>query len=293
MEASFIKAAEIATRQHGRITTAQLHECGIGKSGIERGVAAGRLHRLHVGVYALGHLAPGREEDWHAAVLACGDAAVLSHRCAAAAWGIRDGVGSCVDVTVPPTSARRRPGIAVHRGELLDIERDAWSGIPITSAARTMVDLAHFLRDPDDIEWAVREMQFRRLFERGLLEISNQRRPNATLTRVLDELAPTGSRLEVAFLSKVIRRHGLPLPQCQKRVEGFRVDFLWPQERLIVEIDGAAHDQPAMRKADAIRDNILHLAGYLVLRYRWAEVHRHHERTAAQIRVALMNRASI
>jgi hypothetical protein len=86
MEAKFVNAARVAARQHGRITTAQLHACGITKSGIERGVEAGRLHRVHVGVYALGHLAPSREGDWMGAVLACGPAAWLSVRCAANAF---------------------------------------------------------------------------------------------------------------------------------------------------------------------------------------------------------------
>lgn len=283
MGASFASAAIIAAEQHGRVTTAQLLACGFSARSIDRGVRAGRLHRVHQGVYALGHLAPSRLGDWAAAVLAGGPHAVLSHRCAATLMAIRDGVGPRIDITIPPTSHRSRPGIDFHRAHLLAVERGTWSGIPATSPARTMVDLAHHLKDRDAIEWALREMQFRHLFDRTLLEISNQRRPNAILARILDDLAPTKSRLEVAFLNRVVRRHRIPEPVCQAKAIGFRVDFMWPEARLIVEVDGREHDQPAMRAADAARDNLLSLNDFLVLRYRWSDVHRRHARTAAQV----------
>ena len=90
-----------------------------------------------------------------------------------------------------------------------------------------MVDLAHHLRDRDAIEWAMREMQFRRLYDRELLELSNRRRPSRFISELLDLMAPTGSPLEVAFLNRVVRRHGLPEPECQAKREGFRVDFCW------------------------------------------------------------------
>src|SRR4051812_11151854 len=108
MRANFSRAAEIAARQNGRVTASQLRsECDFRNSGIERGVEAGRLHRVHQGVYALGHLAPSRLGDWHAAVLACGPDAVLSNRCAATAWQIRDGVAPKIDVTIPSDQRRR------------------------------------------------------------------------------------------------------------------------------------------------------------------------------------------
>lgn len=291
MKVSFISAAEIARAQNGRITTAQLRDCGFSRGSVQAAVRAGRLHRVHTGVFALGHRAPSRVADWHAAVLACGPGAVLSHRSAATAYGIRDGVGPRVDVTVDPSSHRRRPGIAVHRATLLEFERGIWSDIPISSPSRTMVDLAHALSDPEEIEWALRQLQYRGLFDRAALELSNRRRPSRVLGRFLDDLTRTDSRLEVAFMHRVVGRHRLAPPLCQQKIEGFRVDFVWTAERVIVETDGRAHDEPSMRAADAIRDNLLGLAGYLVLRYRWADVHRHHARTAAQIAQALMNRA--
>lgn len=214
MRANFSRAAAIAARQHGRITTRQLRdECDFQNSGIERGVEAGRLHRVHHGVYALGHLAPSRAADWHAAVLACGDAACLSVRCASTAWRIRDGVGPRIDVTIPSDQRRTRPGIDIHRADLLPFEVTAWDGIPITSPARTLVDLANELRDrPEEIEWAMRRMEFERLLDLKLLELSHRRRPNRTIRRLLDGIEPTRSPLEIAFLTRVVRRHHLPEP---------------------------------------------------------------------------------
>jgi very-short-patch-repair endonuclease len=284
MGASFIRAAEIATRQNGRITIEQLRACGFTKRGVERGVEAGRLHRVHLGVFALGHLAPHRLGDWQGAVLACGPDAALSVRCAATAFQIRDGVGPRIDVTVPPWTHRRRPGIAVHRCDLLPFEKGAWNNIPITSPARTMVDLACHLRDPEAIEWALRQMQFRRLFDLKLLELSLRRRPNRALGGLLAGIEPSRSPLEVAFLHRVVRRHNLPAPRVNERVEGFLADFFWPEARLIVETDGKHHDEPLQRAADEHRDAVHAAAGILVLRYRWTDVHRRDERTARQIR---------
>lgn len=283
MRVSFAEAAGIAAVQNGRITAGQLRGCGFGNSSIENGVRAGRLHRVHKGVYALGHLAPSRLGDWHAAVLACGPGAVLSHRCAATALKIRDAVGPRIDVTIPSTSGRRRPGIAIHHCDLLACEIGTWMRIPITSPSRTMVDLAHELKDEDAIQWAMRELQYVRLWDRQLLELSNHRRPNRTIARVIDDLPPTRSPLEVAFLTRVVRRHRLPAPECQAKLEGFHVDFLWPEARLVVEVDGKNHDLPLMRQADAIRDAALDAAGYRVLRYRWADIHHHDARTARSI----------
>ncbi len=287
MRVLFIRAAEIAATQNGRITTAQLRSCGFGNSSIEHAVRSGRLFRVHRGVFALGHLAPSRLGDWQAAVLACGEDAALSVRCAATAFRIRDGVGPRIDVTVPSSSHRRRPGIVIHRCDLLPFEVGTWNNIPITSPARTMVDLSHHLEDPEAIEWAMRQLQFHRLFDHKLLELSNQRRPNRAITRLLTSIEPTLSPLEIAFLHRVVRRHHLPAPEVNERVKGFLADFFWPEARLIVETDGKQHDQPLQRAADAHRDAIHAAAGILVLRYRWADVHRHDARTAAEIRAAL------
>ena len=138
---------------------------------------------MHRGVFALGHVAPSLHGDAHAAVLAGGNDALLSVRWAARLLGIREGVGPRIDVTIPPNSHRTRPHIAFHRSEVLPFERGTFANIPITSPARTMVDLAHHLGDRDQIEWALREMQFKRLYDHGLLELPTGAGPTASSVR--------------------------------------------------------------------------------------------------------------
>jgi very-short-patch-repair endonuclease len=289
MGANFGSAAAIAAQQHGRITAQQLYACEFSDKSIERAVQAGRLHRVHQGVYALGHLAPNRLGDWMGAVLACGPRAVLSERCAATAFRVRDGVGPRIDVTIPTASYRRRPGIAIHQVDLLPFELDTWHDIPITSPNRTMVDLAHHLKDPEQIEWAMRQLQFRRLYDHKLLELSNHRRPNKTISRLLRGIQPTRSPLEIAFLHRVVEQHRLPIPEVNARPLTFLVDFFWADQRLIAETDGSQHDDPLQRQADALRDAIHARAGYLTLRYRWRDV-RAHQTTAAAISAELLRR---
>jgi hypothetical protein len=286
---NFVKVAEIAAEQNGRITTRQLRTCGFGNSSIENAREAGHLHREHHGVYVVGHRAPSRTGRWHGAVLAAGSDAVLSHRCAATAWGIRDGVGPRIDVTTPP-GGRKRPGIAFHRAALEPFEMTTWRKIPITTPSRTMVDLAHELRDEEVIEWALRRLQLIKRYDHKLLELSNHRRRNAVLGRLLGGIAPTRSPLEIAFLTRVVRPHLLPAPEVNSRPEGFMVDFLWPDAYLIVETDGSQHDDPLQRRADEIRDAYHAERGYLTLRYRWPDVDAG-AGTAAQIRALLDARA--
>jgi very-short-patch-repair endonuclease len=291
MDASSVQrwrmASEKAATQNGLITAPQLHGCGIGRSGIEKGVASGRLWRVHVGVYAVGHAAMSRERRWHAAVLAGGDGAVLSHRPAGILWRIYRGELARVEVTISRRGTRRRPGIVFHASPLPEDEVDVRQDIPVTSPSRTAVDLAHALDDPDRVHGMLREMQYRGLFDLDALEAANLRRPNAILTQVVADLSPTESPLEDAFRRKVIRRYELPEPEYQGRTEAGRVDFRWTKARLTVEVYGNHHVNPAMLQTDASRDNVLGLGGDLVLRYLPADIHRRHAQTAAQIRQAL------
>ncbi|HYN52467.1 MAG TPA: DUF559 domain-containing protein [Thermoleophilaceae bacterium] len=240
------------------------------------------MHRVHQGVYALGHRPATREVKWAAAVLACGPRAALSHRSAAAAWAIRDGESRRVDVTSPAGRGRGRDGIRVHRAPLEEIDRAVRFGIPVTSVARTVADLAHELDDEATYR-LVREAQFRKLLHLPALELANRRRPSRRLAAVIDDLLPTDTPLEDLLVRAVIRRYDLPQPLCQQKIEGFRVDFHWPAARLVVETDGGQHDDPLRRQADRIRDNVLQLAGQLVLRYTKADLTRRHRRVADQI----------
>jgi hypothetical protein len=136
------RLARLAGRQHGVVSRAQLYEMGFDNPAVERRSAAGRLHRLHRGAYAVGHTIVPPRGRWLAAVMACGPGAVLSHRSAAALWGIRPTAAARIDVTVPHTSGFRSTArIVVHRSRR-PIEALRLDGIPVTTAGRTLADLA-------------------------------------------------------------------------------------------------------------------------------------------------------
>jgi hypothetical protein len=149
--------AAMAGRQYGVVSRAQLTALGVTRGHIQRRVGSGRLLRLHPGVYAVGHRAPRREAPWLAAVLACGDGAVLSHRSAAVLWQIADRERPRPEVTV--RARRRTPGLVVHRGRLAGVDVVVHQSIPVTSPARTLADLAHDLGE-DDLFRAAREAWF-------------------------------------------------------------------------------------------------------------------------------------
>src|SRR4051794_14738686 len=275
--------AALATRQHGRVALAQVRALGIGPGAVDKAVASGRLHRVHRGVYAVGHLAPSAEGRWMAAVLACGPGALLSHRSAACLWGVRDGEGPRVDVTVPGRGGRRRPGIAVHRSALrADDDAAERAGIPVASVARVLVDLSFDL-ELDDLVRTVREAQYRRLFDLAAVQGALARRPSRALARVLEDLTPSTSPLEDAFL-RLVDRYGLPRPVGQAAVLGYRVDFFWPHARLVVQLDGhRAHSTLDAFQGDRAQTNVLQLAGYLVLRFTATDVRRRPRRTARTV----------
>jgi very-short-patch-repair endonuclease len=278
--------AALASKQYGVLTRAQLLDVGLERSAIRRRLAAGRLHRLHAGVYAVGHRAPRREARWLAAVLAGGEGAVLSHRSAAALWRIREGEGSRPDVTVATRSGRRQPGVVLHRSQLADPDRSEYHGIPVTSPARTLVDLAHEV-DQDELVRALRETQFMRRFDLSEMREVLARRPCRILRILIDDLVLTQSGIEDQLLG-ICDRHGIGRPLTQQMVCGRRVDFLWPRERVVVETDGwEAHASRSAFQADRTMSNRLQLDGYYVLRFTSADVKRRPGQVARQIHKAL------
>jgi predicted transcriptional regulator of viral defense system len=156
--------ARIATAQHGVITTAQLRGAGVDRRAVSRWAGAGRLHRLHRGVYAVGHMRLSMPGRWLAAVLACGPGAVLSHRSAAALWGIRPQSSGPIEITVPGTAGRaHRPGLILHRSQCLGPgETTRTQAIPATTPARTLADLRRVL-EPDHLDAAIRRAEVMRL----------------------------------------------------------------------------------------------------------------------------------
>ena len=210
-----------------------------------------------------------------AAVLACGPGAVVSHRSAAAEWDLRPSASASVDVTVVGTRRRRRAGIVMHQVRWLPPEdctvRD---GLPLTTVARTLLDLAAVLR-PEQLERAFEQAERLRLLDVRALEELCRNRPGHRGVRPLaallaQEHAPasleTRSELERRFLG-LCREAGLPQPAVNVLVQGFEVDAAWLDRRVIVELDGHAfHGTRAAFERDRKRDMALQLAGYSVLR---------------------------
>jgi very-short-patch-repair endonuclease len=278
--------AAVAAKQYGVVTRAQLSAAGLDRGAIARRLAAGRLHRLHDGVYAVGHRAPRREANWLGAVLACGPGAVLSHRSAAALWGLHDAEGPRPDVTVATRNGRRRAAIAVHRAQLARPDRRRRSGIPVTSPARTLADLARHVDQPDLVR-AVREAEFLRRFDLGAVQELLDRRPCRALRTLVEDLALTQSGLEDRLLD-ICDHHGISRPLTQQPLLGRRIDFVWPAERVVVETDGwQGHGTRSAFQADRAISNRLQLGGYTILRFTHTDVARRPSQVARQIRVAL------
>jgi hypothetical protein len=266
--------AELAERQHGVVARRQLMTLGVGRGGIDRRVRAGRLHRVHAGVFAVGHRHLSRHGRWLAAVLACGSGAMLSHRSAAALWGMLVTSGSRIDVVTPTRTRHNREGIALHRVRSLHEEDCATTeGIPVTSVSRTLIDIAPVVL-PRQLRRAVDEAERLEFFDLTavdrLIQRSHGHRGLRSLRLVLRDFrgppALTRSELERRFLA-LCSEAGLPRPQVNVLVAGYEVDVVWPAWRLVVELDGYAfHRDRTAFEEDRERDAVLQLAGYRVLR---------------------------
>jgi very-short-patch-repair endonuclease len=266
--------AEIAARQHGVVSRKQLAHVGLGPKAIDRRVRIGSLHRMHRGVYSIGYRPLTREARWMGAVLGHGDDAALSHACATALWEIRPYNGIWIDVTVPTRGGRtRRERIRLHRSSTLGAEDlTTHRGIPVTTVARTLLDVAATSREPS-LARTIEQTEIRRLFELTAVDETLARNPHhpgaKKLTQALalyrhDEL--TRSELEAIFRA-LCHDHGLPHPLVNHTVEGKEVDFLWPDQRLVVETDGrATHFTLAAYERDRARDAHLLALGYRTMR---------------------------
>ena len=291
--------AEWASRQHGVIAYRQLRALGLEPGAIKHRVAAGRLHRVHVGVYAVGHRLLTANGHRMAAVLACGPDAVLSHRSAASLHALRQNARTAIDVTVPRPRARSRLGIDVHRVKRLHPDdRTVVGGIPTTTVARTLLDLAELIR-PSELENAFDEAERRRLLDLSSFEALFARssgRHGLGATRVAlhrTTTAETRSELEAAFL-RFCDTWNIPAPQTNVLVEGFVVDALWPEQKLVVELDGYAFHGTTRTafERDRVRDADLQRAGYSVLRLTWRRLHEEPEPVAGTLHALLASIAA-
>jgi hypothetical protein len=278
------------------LSLAELLDCGLSPRQVEVRVRAGRLHPMHRGVYAVGHPNVPLEGRFLAAVRACGARAVLSHFSAAAVWGFVAWDGRHPEITVPTAGTRRHPAVRVHRTAALAREHVVrHHGIPVTTPVRTILDLASIL-DGKPLRRAVREAQgLQRVSARELvaaLESRRGRRGTARLARILATgPAPTRSALEDVVLDLILRG-GLEHPAVNVPLEvgGRRrviPDFRWPDQRLVIEADGAAwHDNAMRREDDAERQALLEAHGERVLRVTWRQAVANPGETLARIRAA-------
>lgn len=262
------------------MSAAQLYELGFDEAAVRRRVASGRLHRLYRGVYAVGHTVLSRDGRWLAAVMACGDGAALSHRDAAALWGIRPSAAARIDVTVPRTcGARSSTRIVVHR-PIRPAETTTRDRIPVTTPGQTLADLATALRGRD-LEKAVEMADARKLH----VAVPDGHPGLERLRQAAGRTLPvtTDSPLEDAFLA-LCDAHRVPRPLVQTHVAGHRVDFCWPEQRLIAETDGYDHHgTPAAFERDRAKDAGLTALGWRVLRFTWAQVHEEPALVAATV----------
>lgn len=272
-----IELADLAGRQHGVVARRQLVGIGFGNDAIARRISVGRLHRLHSGVYAVGHRALSCEAKWMAAVLAGGEGAVLSHASAAALWGVRPPTRECPEITTP-RSSRSTSDLRRHRSLLAVDEVTVRRGIPVTRVARTLTDIAADVQ-AWEFERAVREAEFLKLSQSpSLVELylRHPRRRGSRLVRVtLERLSQlpggmTRSPLEDRFL-RFLKRAGLPLPETNVtlRLGGstYQADCLWREACLVVELDGhEAHGTRMAFEGDRERDRRMQVAGWRVVR---------------------------
>ena len=265
------RVVAVAGRQHGCVSLAQLVDAGLTRRAVARRVERGWLLRRHRGVYLIGPLEAPLSRLM-AATLALGPGAVVSHEAAAEAWRLLPG-GDPVDVTLARDGPRSRPGIRVHRVAHLPAEDAArHRNLPLTSPARTLLDLATILT-PGDLARAVERAEVSNLTTHAELTryLTSRRssRGAARLERALHPTQLTRSEAERRFLD-LIRDARLPTPAANTRVAGHEVDFLWPAKRLIVEIDGYAfHSSRAAFERDRVRDADLQARGYRVVRVTW------------------------
>jgi very-short-patch-repair endonuclease len=284
-----------ASRQRGHVARRQLLAAGLSSKTIDRRLASGLLIPVHRGVYRVAHRAPAPLAKEMAAALASGPGALVSHRSAAAVWDMLP-YPAAGDVWITNTSERGvgRTGVRVARTRALeptDVRFTGW--LPLTSPARTLLDIAGIVED-HRFESAVAEAQARRLVTetdlRAQVGRSNGRRGAAPLRLLLDRAAPparTKREAELRML-RLIRAAGLPEPLVNQRAGRFEVDFYWPDHALVAEFDSYEfHTDIRAFRRDRERSNELQLMGIRVLRFTWYHLTRTPRGLEARLREAL------
>ena len=271
-------AWELAERQHWVITRRQLLALGFSDKGIKHRRMSGRLHRVHQGVYAVGRPSLTPQGRWMAAVLACGERAVLSHSSAGALWRIGIEERDVIEVSVSSPYQRRRPRLRIYRRPSLWPEDvTARYGVPVTTPVQTLIDMA-LRHDRRGVERMINEADKYDLVHPPELRKALDARVGepgvAPLREILDRrtFRLTKEELERRFLP-LARKAGLPVPLTGQWVNEFEVDFYWPDLGLVVETDGLRyHRTPAEQARDRLRDQAHTAAGLTQLRFTHEQV---------------------
>jgi very-short-patch-repair endonuclease len=268
---------ELASRHYGVVSLAQLLELGLSRAAVEARLKRKRMVALHRGVYAVGHTALTIESHFIAAVYACGPGALLSYRCAGAVPGLLRWSPQTIDVTVAG-ERKARKGITVHRSRALgEADRTVVDGIPTTSVARTIVDLADVLTE-ERLAKLIGRAEVLRVFDLRALERAwvAGRRGEHRLGRVLAAYQPEPHLLRSKAerrLKQLCAQHHLPQPQFNVQVAGYEVDVYWPDAGFVVEFDGArTHQTIHAFHDDRRRDRALATQGIQVARVTWPDL---------------------
>lgn len=296
------RIAETATSQGGVVSLDQLRDEGVSRRRAAERADDGTLHRIHRGVYAVGHRSISRNAHLRAALLACGGGAVLSHGTAAAFHRLFDEWPHFVDVTVPVEAGRKIDGIRCRRCRYPEPDEvEVRDGLAVTTVARTLVDLAGMLRLPD-LRKVVGRAAIRRRLDPQAVDIAiynaKGRRGLKKLELALIPYRTTDGKVpdvrsdfETLVLPQLLDM-GLPRPSTNAPLhidgERFLVDFFWEKERVVVESDGReTHETPTAFQDDRRRDQFLAAAGYRVLRITWDQIHGEREAVLRRVSRAL------
>lgn len=268
--------ARIAAEQRGVVSRAQVLAAGLSPDAIALRLRRGRLHRVHRGVYAVGHprLAPWAREQ--AALLACGEGAQLSHRSAAALWALVALRPGLVDVTVVGRERTLRPGIRAHRARALwPQDSTLRHGLAVTAPARTLIDLASVVASREVEEAVGRARVARLVTPEGLVAYADAAtgHPGAGLLKAIAlQGAGEGFTRSAAErkLIKLVRAARLPMPELNVVLFGRERDAVWREQRVVVEVDGwAFHSSRSAFERDRLRDGELAAHGWRSVPTTW------------------------
>lgn len=276
-------------RQEGVITRGQLLALGFTGRAVDWRLHSGRLFVLHPGVYAVGRRELTRDGHLTAALLAAGEGAALSHRTAAEVWGIRPKAGA-IEISVPASRNPRVKGILIHRRARIEIT--SRSALVLTTPTQTVADIAPRLSD-EQLERTVDEAINRDLVDPDRLRRDLASMPGTRRLRALLEdqaFVVTDTILEQR-MAKIAARAGLPPPLTQATVNGYRVDFFWPNLGIVVEADSLRFHRTARQQAtDRRRDQAHATAGLTPLRFSHYQIVHQPGLVAATLRAVAQRR---